>query len=313
MKEQVTAVIVEVRGRRAVALSEEGLFLRVSNGRYEIGQTALLDLSQTVEIPVRKRMYRSRFVSMVAGFVLLAICGLIGYMTPVGVVSLDVNPSIEYTINYFDRVLDVAAVNQDAASLLQSMDEQGLLYRPVDDALEQTVSALRENGYIAASSANNVVISAYSYDERHSKQIAQRLEARISKQSDLSVYSVPVTNAEVKAAHALGTSAGKQYMIERLGTVWGDASIFAPEDWINQPMRRILRETELRQKAQKLGEEANPRSDEAPAPTPRNEKDDKDKKDEEKWEERAGENPSRGKASSDDEQHNSSNEDGHTP
>lgn len=280
MREQQEAIIVEIRGRKAAALTRDGAFLRVPNRRYAVGQTVTLDLMQPADTHARTRMRLNSYVSMVAGLLLLVLGGWIGYMAPVGVVSLDVNPSLEYTINCFDRVLDVAAVNEDAAALLEGMNERDLLYCSVDDALEQTVLALREEGYLTATSVNNVVISAYSYNEQHTEQIADRLSRRIGSQSDLSVYAVPVSKDEVKSAHSLGTTAGKLHMIERLDTVWGEEDISSAEDWIDQPMRRILRETELQEKAQKLGEKGESPADDKQPQTPGNDKNEKDEKDE---------------------------------
>ena len=63
---------------------------------------------------------------------MLTLGGFAGYRAPAGVVSLDVNPSIEYTINCFDRVLDITAVNEDAQAIVGQLDENALLFRPVD-------------------------------------------------------------------------------------------------------------------------------------------------------------------------------------
>ena len=279
MRNQEEAVIVEIRGRKAAVLTREGAFLRIPNRRYAVGQTVTLDLAFSAAGYDRPRLRLNSYVSMVAGLLLLVVGGWIGYMAPVGVVSMDVNPSIEYTINCFDRVLDIAAVNEDAAVLLKGMNERDLLYGSVDEALEQTVLALRGEGYLTVSSANNVVISAYSYNEQHAEQIANRLSRRIGTQSDLSVYAVPVSKDEVTRAHTLSTTAGKLYMTERLGTIWGEENTDSQEDWINQPMRRILRETELHQKAQKLGENAKTPIDETQPVTPGNDHNAKDEKD----------------------------------
>ena len=319
MREQQEAIIVEIRGRKAAALTRDGAFLCVPNRRYAVGQAVTLELMPFAERHAKTRLRLNSYVSMVAGLLLLVLGGWIGYMTPVGVVSLDVNPSLEYTINCFDRVLDVAAVNDDAAVVLRGMDEHALLYRSVDEALEQTVLVLREDGYLVSSSANNVVISAYSYNEQHAEQIANRLSERIGSQSDLSVYAVQVTKDEVKSAHTLGTTAGKLHMIERLDTVWGEEDTATQEDWINQPMRRILREAQLQEKAQKLAENGESSADEKQPKTPGNDRNEKDEKDEksEKNEDKEPQEPGEEQADEteqpDDGQNGNSDQNGHTP
>ena len=240
MKEQQNAVIVELRGKTAAALTDAGSFVRVQNEDYEIGQTILLP---NAALRTRKRARITAFASMAAGFLLLLLGGFTGYVAPVGVVSLDVNPSIEYSINCFDRVLSITAVNDDAGTILSSMDEQALLYRSVDEAVEATIVSLRENGYLAEVTDNDVMISASSYSAQHAAVLAQRLSVRVGLQSDLTVYSVSVSSSEVESAHTLGTSAGKLYLIEKLSESSGDDESFDPADWVEKPVREIIAET----------------------------------------------------------------------
>ncbi|MEZ4629035.1 MAG: hypothetical protein R2912_13440, partial [Eubacteriales bacterium] len=107
MKEQHSAVIVDIRGAYAAALTAGGEYIRVRNDGYEIGQPISL---RRAAHTAGRRARISALASVAAGFLLLLFGGFTGYVAPAGVVSLDVNPSIEYTINCFDRVLSVSAV-----------------------------------------------------------------------------------------------------------------------------------------------------------------------------------------------------------
>ena len=171
MKERKQAVIVEVRGRYAAAMTENGAFVRVKNAGYEPGQMVLLAAGEPA---VKKRARFTALASMAAGFLLLLFGGFMSFVTPAGVVSLDVNPSIEYSINFFDRVLDMTAVNDDGEKILEGMDKRALLYRPVDEAVDETITQLRESGYLAETSENDVVLSASSYTDHHAEQLAER-------------------------------------------------------------------------------------------------------------------------------------------
>ena len=174
-QEQTGAVIVEVRGRKATALTRQGEFIRVNNEGYTIGEQVLLVPQVAATRPARKRMRLTAYAGMAAGFLLLVLGGFKGYTMPVGVVSLDVNPSIEFKINAFDRVLDISAVNDDAGRILANMDKDALRYHTVDEVVDATILVLRESGYLADATGNDVVISASSYDTRHTEQIAERL------------------------------------------------------------------------------------------------------------------------------------------
>ena len=249
MKRQSNAYIVELRGRFAAALTEDGRFIRVRNRGYEIGQAVRVEQPKQGEPsrrPAKRRVRVGALASMAAGFLLLLLGGFAGYRTPVGVVSLDVNPSIEYTINCFDRVLKMEAVNEDAEAILNQIDEDALLYQTVDTAVEQTIEALRSSGYLAEETENDLVLSASSYSAAHAEQLAARLAARAEKQKDLTVVSVSVSRSDVEEAHALGTSAGKLYLIERLQQATGTDEAFDPKDWLNTPVREIIRETATR-------------------------------------------------------------------
>jgi hypothetical protein len=243
-QENISAVIVEIRGRNAAALTSDGAFLRMQNDRYEVGQQVLLAQPVEAAQPARKRMRLTAYAGMVAGFLLLILGGLKGYTTPAGVISLDVNPSIEYSINIFDRVLDISAVNADGESILARMDVNALRFHYVDEVVDATILALRESGYLADSTVNNVVIASSSYDARHTERIAERLRIRLGQQGDLVVLSVPVTRGEVESAHERGTSAGKLYIVEELEDSWTAAEDFDADDWIARPVREIIRETE---------------------------------------------------------------------
>ena len=274
MKEKQSAVILEIRDRYAAALTRDGSFIRVPNEGYVVGETIVLQKNAQES---RKSIRFGAAASLVAGFMMLFVGGWKVYITPVGVVSLDVNPSIEYSINIVDRVLDITAVNQDGGDILGEMDEQALLYRPVDDAVDATIVALRENGYLAETTENDVVLSASTGNTQHAEALAERLRARVSAQSDLTVYSVSVTSTDVESAHALGTSAGKLHIIEQLKESSGEGEEFDPSDWVEAPVREIIAEMKQHPQAKEDSDEyGTPLPEYTPTPNQREKEDSHD-------------------------------------
>jgi hypothetical protein len=77
--------------------------------------------------------------------------GTWAYAAPYSYVSLDVNPSIEYTLNMFDRVIDVDAVNEDGQAILENTGE--LMNLTIDDAIEKTIDQIDQAGYLDGTSA----------------------------------------------------------------------------------------------------------------------------------------------------------------
>ena len=239
----MNAYILEINGRHAAALTEDGRFVRVKNKNYFVGQS--VQLNERKE-ETKQRVRYSALASMTAGFALLLFGGFAGYNAPVGVVSLDVNPSIEYTINCFDRVLSIDGVNEDGSRIVSEMNSENLINQPVDEAVEATIFQLRESGYLAEQTENDVVLSASALTLTHANALANRLEQLVMQQEDLQVTSVSVSKSEVQQAHALGTSAGKLYLIERLQQATGTDEAFDPKDWLNTSVREIIRETATR-------------------------------------------------------------------
>lgn len=267
MKREMDACIVELRGRYAAALTSDGQFVRIRNQGLSVGQTVRLTKRQTM--PAQRRQLRA-LTAVAAGLLFLVLGGFKGYQTPVGVVSLDVNPSIEYSINVFDRVLSVRGVNEDGEVLLNQMDATLLKNRPVAEAVEQTIASLRESGYFPQDAENDVVLAASSYSTQHAEELAEQLKGRVARQSDLTILSFSVTHQEVEQAHALGSSAGKVRIVQQLEQSNQAGNGFQEEDWLEKPVRDILQETQEQQtQTQSSGEQQNaPQPQGTPPPAP---------------------------------------------
>lgn len=266
MKREIDACIVELRGRSAAALTGDGQFVRIRNRGYSVGQTVRLTQAQAK--PAANRRLRA-LTSIAAGLLFLVLGGFKGYQTPVGVVSLDVNPSIEYSINLFDRVLSVRGVNEDGQALLDGMDTSALDNQPVGDAVEQTIDALRQSGYLEQDSENDVVLAASSYSTQHAERLAEQLKGRVAR-ADLTVLSFSVSREEVEQAHSMGASAGKVRIVEQLKQSSQSDNGFQEKDWLDKPVRDILQETqEQQEQTQPSGEQQKapqPQDTQAPAP-----------------------------------------------
>lgn len=231
------AAIVEVRRLYAVALAEDGCFVRIRNEDYEVGQTVEL----RAEKPAAARSKFLAYASTAAVLLLFIIGGYAGYMAPYGLVSLDVNPSIEYTINIFDRVIGVRAVNADGATILNQIKSDTLLYRSVGDAVDATITQLQQDGYLLEASDNYVVLSTSANGETHAQKLAETLQVRVNERAALMVQSFAVSGGEVTRAHEIGTSAGKLRLIDQLKAVSDDPDAFDESEWIDEPVRDLIR------------------------------------------------------------------------
>ena len=230
------AVIVEIRGNRAAALLENGQFVSIPDNSYAIGQEVILHERQ----PARKKKFisfRQRAAAIAASALLVVAAGGGGlaYAMPYGTVSIDVNPSIEYTINLFDRVLRVSGVNEDGQAVLEAVGKKRLLNKKIDDAVTATISQLEADGYLTGQE-DAIVFSSGTGNTRHSASLASSLEEHFSPCAE--VYSVAVTREEVESAHKKGTTAGKMKLAGRLEQESPEG--FSESDWIDRPVNDLM-------------------------------------------------------------------------
>ena len=117
----MNAVIVDIQGRYAAALREDGSVVRIRNHNYEIGQQLDLHDIKPSGLP---RVWK-RAISGAAAALLIVVAGAgTAYAMPYGTVTLDTDTdsSLVYTINCFDYVLDVQGGNESGKTLLLEMD-----------------------------------------------------------------------------------------------------------------------------------------------------------------------------------------------
>ncbi len=84
----------------------------------------------------RKIPIAFKLVPVMAALV-FAVLGYM-YMMPVSYISIDINPSIELSVNTFDRVIAVNASNEDAKEIVDSIDLNNLNYVEALEALAQS-------------------------------------------------------------------------------------------------------------------------------------------------------------------------------
>ena len=199
------ALIVEIKGRSAAALCENSSIVKIENRNYVIGQQ--------VELVAKKNIRPVRRVSAIAACVAM-LFGLsaTGYaaVTPYSYVTLDVNPSIEYTLNRFDQVIDVESVNDDGEDVLSEIDVPK--FTSLDKALKLTIDELYNEGYLTEDEKDVMLLSVCGGSETKSDELTSKIEevTDIYKaESDI----VEVTEEDRQTASDYNTTAGKLALI----------------------------------------------------------------------------------------------------
>ena len=237
------AVIVEIRGETAAALGRDGSVFKVKNRSYAVGQT----------IDVRRSSLSRQLAVLAAcaaAIFLLVGSGLYAYLAPYSLVSLDVNPSLQYTLNRMGLVLSVEAVNGDGDELLAEMG--ALQNRSIEDAISITVRQIAEDGYFDGEEPGGMVIAASSRSEQEAARLAENaretaLRATEEIEKKVVVAAVTVAEDKVQAAKELGVSPGKLTLVEQLKETASDPESSDFKEWLEKPVKDIMKETAAQQ------------------------------------------------------------------
>ena len=230
------AVVLEVRGNQAAVLLKNGSVIKIKNKGYAVG--TCLEINEPGS-RVIKLTFR---VACVAAAVVICTVGALAYVTPYAYVSLDVNPSIEYVLNRFDRVLSVNGVNDDGADIVDDIKKLGVRHRTITQAIEMTVEKLQQENYISENEENIVVLAASAGTEQKAALLVDSLQRSITKDnSAVTVKSMRVTPEQVEQAQEIGVTPGKLSIVNELAATEEDPEHFKAEEWLNKPVRDVVR------------------------------------------------------------------------
>ena len=235
-------IVVELSNHAAAVLSEEGCVVKVNNLNYKIGQEVEISMKKQIEF---KKLLA--FASAAASLFVMFGISAYAYYTPFTYVSLDVNPSIKYSVNRFERVLSANGVNEDGTKMLQVIDLDDLKNKTIEDAILITVREISDAGYLD-SGASGVVITTSSDDMVRADELAQTLEKVVNKEvkennSEAVVTAEAVGADRVAEAQELGVTPGKLNLVEKMMDCVGNAENINKEEWLNRSVKDIMAKT----------------------------------------------------------------------
>lgn len=175
----------------------------------------------------RPRSYR--YTAVCACLILLLLGGHWLFFTPTSEISIEINPSIELSVNRFDRVISVNSLNVDGDELKAALD---IKYRSYTDAIERILENEKISALLAGD--NIMTITVTGRDMAQSAEILSGIELCTADRANTYChYSSP---DEVAAAHSEGLSCGKYEAYMQLKAL--DPGIRA-EDVRDMTMREI--------------------------------------------------------------------------
>ena len=174
------------------------------------GDAFQADVADDTSIPTKKKI---RVITSLRAKIALAACavlialgiggGAYAYQTPVAYVGIDINPSMELGVNYFDRVVSAEGDNADGQDILSEINVVGMTY---EEALASLNDSLMNKGYLTANAAVAVTVMCDD-DSRYSN--LEETSQRCFSSAGQGVYCSRATSTEHHEAHESGLGMGK--------------------------------------------------------------------------------------------------------
>lgn len=168
----------------------------------------------------RRRMRASVIAAIAACLVLLAIIptGIFLYNDVTKIVSIDVNPSVELSVNRFDIVTAARGINADGEDLLAEVPVTG---KSCQNAVEMLLKS--EKVQAAASDDNAVQVVVSSLDGSSTDAIESQVEAA-SQATACPCTCSSASSEEYELAQQAGLTVGKYRMYRALQEAGVDIS-----------------------------------------------------------------------------------------
>jgi len=176
---------------------------------------------------IKRRFYV--YGAVLAGLVLLIIGGYRFYFTPAFKISIDINPSLELSVNKLERVISVSGFNEDGQELAGTLNVNFKHY-------SEAVDIIIQNEKIAALLSDNEIMSitVTGSDKGQSDEILSRLEECTSHQSG--IHYCYFSSERAEGAHQAGLSCGRYRLFLILRELGSDIT---PEEIGSMSMKEI--------------------------------------------------------------------------
>lgn len=141
-----------------------------------------LELKQESKKVKQKSKFVFRFASVATAFILLALI-LVSSLSPIlfstnyTTITVDINPSMELTIDENETVTMVNAINNDAINLVENLNLVGASFEDVVTAL---LIRAREQGYIQNATQNAIMFSVTNKKDNLKQYYKNKLQTQVN-------------------------------------------------------------------------------------------------------------------------------------
>ena len=202
----MNGVVLKVRDGKAVVLTDTGDTIEIAYSGKRGERIELPDRQKKV-IPVR---FLKQAAAVAASGAIIVTGTLVYSYTTVqasSYVTLDVNPSFEYTLNRRDRVISVDALNEEAEAITEELRAAHIKGKTLMEAVEMTTELLDRDGYLSEN-GNEILISVTGEDQRSVEKLTEEVDVAFADHKDLSFDVEKATMKDREDAKQNGLSTG---------------------------------------------------------------------------------------------------------
>lgn len=245
-------IIAEIDGRKMIVIAKNGEFIKCKRlPNHNIGDE--VNVQRTNMISAYKKMS-----AIAASFLIFAMLstGVYAYYTPYSYVSLDINPSLEFSVNRFEKVIGVHAFNEDAEKVLLASDN--IKYKEIDDALEQILNVASDQGFLKKDELNSIMFVVTSGNKKEETVMLNKVsmastEVLSQLSSNYEVILETTKMSTYKEAKKQNISPGKVILANQFKEVKPDIN---EEDVKHMSLQQAIKQIEKQENKDKLPDES---------------------------------------------------------
>lgn len=212
------AVVLEIKEKWAAVLCEDGVIRKVKKGNFKVGDSFDFEAENHKKVVSIGSLRRNMVGSAAALFLIVAgVAGTYSYnnVLACSYVSLDINPSIEYTLNRQDKVVAVKGLNNDG----QKIADELLSVRKVTlkEALQETKQLLTKKNYLKSGSSEDVLIDISANNSARKDTLKKEALSVFDTEQTKGELNLVLTESDLKEhkrANSLGISTGEYKQIQ---------------------------------------------------------------------------------------------------
>lgn len=198
-------IIIEKNIDKSLLLLSDGNIITVKTASgLDIGSVVSVD-----DIIRTSTFYIKKLASMAASILLIVFLGMgvYAWKNPVQYINIDINPSVELSVNCFSRIISINSLNDEGWKLIKAVSLKADTY---ESGIKKIISSAKDLGYI--NEEGDILISISSNDMNLNERTQAAIREKITDRVEIMTFD---TEEYILSAEN-GLSPGKNSIIEKV-------------------------------------------------------------------------------------------------